>query len=87
MTLASTALLLCALICMSGIAVAILTYRAFELRLRYEEKRLAAGDEDARDQRVASLERDVKALSDRLDAAEKATRDNSSALAMRGPRR
>lgn len=87
MTWASTALLLCALICLSGIAVAILTYRAFELRLRYEEKRLAAGDDEDRDRRVATLEREVKALADRLDAAEKTVRDNSSALAMRRPGR
>ena len=80
-------MMLCALICATGLGVAIIVYRALELRLRYEEKRLAASDEDARDKRVAALERQCKALADRLDAAEKTARDNSSALAMRRPGR
>ena len=82
MTWQHSVALVASLMCLAGIAVAILTYRAMELRLHFEAKRLESRNEDERDARVARLEREVKALRDELAAVEKTTRDTASTLAL-----
>ena len=87
MTWMHTASLVASLMCLAGIAVAILTYRAMELRLHFEAKRLESRGEDDRDERIAAVERQVKALDERIAAVDKQARDTASTLALGKGRR